>query len=1163
MQLAYQIAPSATYYFAAGGNTVQSAADAVTALQSAGCNIIIDDLGFVDQESMYQTGSVWDQAIENAVAAGANYFSAAGNDGNNYVQRGFTPITVNIPGVGNVIANDFGDNSPYLSVTIPKSAKASGLFLQWVQPFRSYGSSSAGAANSLGVYLLNDQDQVVASTIVNQVSQDPTQFLDYKNTSDSTSFKLVVVQNGGTVPAGEIFTVSNANSNVTFDGPLIGGGTGNIFGHELLANTNVVGAANYSTAPSFGGKPTIEDYSQVGPGVLYYNAQGDALPTPITPNVPSFTSVDGSSTAVEGFAPFGGTSAAAPNAGAVGALMLQANTALSTTDLSALLAQSAIPVFTTTGNAGAGLIQARAGVELANAAGGTRWSSVVSGDWTTGGNWSSGLQPGSDGAVMLSDNLGALTASYTVSVDTAGDSAGSLTLSAPTGMTVGLSILAGGTLSVGGPTTNNITAGDFLVAERGQLIVDQGSLKVSGSLNSNDGSIDIEQGSATASNFTQNSGALTVGGYSVGASLGLGGSTGVSQTGGSITVQANGTLYTTTLTASASTMEVASGGDMVVTGNAYIQNVVLTDAGQLQANSLSIEGGSSMTIAQGATVTAGVLSVGNGGTVDASVTDNSSLLDDGALGGADDGTILIGSSGILTVGASSSNANIKFTGGNGLLDYTSNNSSILTRQLDATIFGFGQDSGAIEFGSLMYNPLLSYTYTYDLSDGELDIFAGSVGLAGVKLNNETQYDGFQIQAAKSNALEVVSVACFASGTRIMTPRGPIAVEALRIGDAVMTADGAAADVVWIGSRTVDCQAHPDPKAVWPVCISAHAFGPGKPGRDLYLSPDHAIHAEGVLIPVKYVIDGNLVRQVKRSTVTYFHIELTRHDILLAEDLPTESYLDTGMHADFGGGTYCEAFWEAVACAPLRIVGKEVDRVAARLRKRARALGQPCAAKPRRRSVAGGAATTADLAQALDADWYLANNPDVAAAGLDAHTHYAKWGRPEGRLPCDEIDLVRALGLVDSGTAVFTMDDVLTAHLDPVVHFCTHGWRERRRPNPYFDTAWYADSHDVPPGMNPLAHYVLTGERLGHRPSEHFDPAWYAQRYALGASMSALAHYLKHRRKQRVSPLPSFDVAAYRRAHAATMRPGRDPYAHFLAVGQFATAGAEQVASMAA
>ncbi len=82
--------------------------------------------------------------------------------------------------------------------------------------------------------------------------------------------------------------------------------------------------------------------------------------------------------------------------------------------------------------------------------------------------------------------------------------------------------------------------------------------------------------------------------------------------------------------------------------------------------------------------------------------------------------------------------------------------------------------------------------------------------------------------------------CFRGGTLIATPMGDVAVEQLREGDAVMVARGGTERVVWIGHRRVDCSHRRDPQQVWPVRVTADAFGPAQPRRDLWLSPDHAV-----------------------------------------------------------------------------------------------------------------------------------------------------------------------------------------------------------------------------------------------------------------------------------------------------------------------------------
>lgn len=95
---------------------------------------------------------------------------------------------------------------------------------------------------------------------------------------------------------------------------------------------------------------------------------------------------------------------------------------------------------------------------------------------------------------------------------------------------------------------------------------------------------------------------------------------------------------------------------------------------------------------------------------------------------------------------------------------------------------------------------------------------------------------------------------------------------------------------------------------------------------------HAVFADGVLIRVKYLINGRTIEQVAVDCVTYYHIELPLRDAPLAEGLPAETYLDTGdrgafanggvpirLFPDFSTHAICD-MWEANACAPLMVSG---------------------------------------------------------------------------------------------------------------------------------------------------------------------------------------------------------------------------------------------------
>jgi hypothetical protein len=164
----------------------------------------------------------------------------------------------------------------------------------------------------------------------------------------------------------------------------------------------------------------------------------------------------------------------------------------------------------------------------------------------------------------------------------------------------------------------------------------------------------------------------------------------------------------------------------------------------------------------------------------------------------------------------------------------------------------------------------------------------------------------------------------------------VVVEELIVGDLVRTVlRGAAAPIIWIGRREVDCARHGQPRKVWPVRIAAGAFGPGRPHTDLLLSPDHAVFVDDVLIPIRRLINGTSIKQVPMDEVTYYHVELEQHDVLLAEGLPAESFLDMrdgSKYANRPGPVrlypdYAARMWEAFGCARLIVTGPEL--VAAR------------------------------------------------------------------------------------------------------------------------------------------------------------------------------------------------------------------------------------------
>jgi hypothetical protein len=205
----------------------------------------------------------------------------------------------------------------------------------------------------------------------------------------------------------------------------------------------------------------------------------------------------------------------------------------------------------------------------------------------------------------------------------------------------------------------------------------------------------------------------------------------------------------------------------------------------------------------------------------------------------------------------------------------------------------------------------------------------------------------------------LAASCFAAGTRIATARGAVNVEHLQVGDVALTVSGGRQIIQWIGYRYVACRRLADPERVWPIHIAPHAFGEGRPKRSLLLSPDHSVFVEDVLIPIKFLVNNTTVVQLKVDSITYYHVELPGHEILLADGLPVESYLETGGRSAFANaGTVMQLrpdfapdqarvamMWQNFSCAPLLGDGDQLARARMKLQLQAAMLS---ASPPKRR-----------------------------------------------------------------------------------------------------------------------------------------------------------------------------------------------------------------------
>ena len=145
------------------------------------------------------------------------------------------------------------------------------------------------------------------------------------------------------------------------------------------------------------------------------------------------------------------------------------------------------------------------------------------------------------------------------------------------------------------------------------------------------------------------------------------------------------------------------------------------------------------------------------------------------------------------------------------------------------------------------------------------------------------------------------VVCFTPGTLLETPEGLKPVESLVAGDCVVTKDGGAQPILWAGSRNVSgarLYAMPDLR---PVRIREGALGGSRPNGDLIVSPDHRMLVSGptaealwgeqeVLVAARDLIDGSAIaRDLAAKSVTYHHLMLEEHHVLIANGVETESF----------------------------------------------------------------------------------------------------------------------------------------------------------------------------------------------------------------------------------------------------------------------------------
>jgi hypothetical protein len=347
LEVVYSMAPGASLFYATGDSGEAQFATNIKALQAAGCDIIVDDISYPD-EPVFQDGTVA-QAVDTVTAAGALYFSSAANSGNLD------------SGTSGTWEGDFSGDGAAPKITETGTVHSFGAtdydVLTSLSSFGEYGlqwsDAQGGSCNDYDLFILDPTGTVVELSSTNRQTcgQNPFEFV-----TDSTKTPAVAV-NSRIVIVNENNGAARALHLDTERGRVSIGTSGASFGHNAAANALSVAASNVANASGgmfIGGfQDPPESFSSDGPRKIFYDPSGNAITTGnflfgtnggTTLAKVDFTAADGVPTGVPQFPTFFGTSAAAPHAAAIAALLMSANGSLTPAQVKSIMYSTSLPV---------------------------------------------------------------------------------------------------------------------------------------------------------------------------------------------------------------------------------------------------------------------------------------------------------------------------------------------------------------------------------------------------------------------------------------------------------------------------------------------------------------------------------------------------------------------------------------------------------------------------------------------------------------------------------------------------------------------------------------------------------------------------------------------------------------------------------------------------
>jgi len=379
LQIVHDVAPGANLAFASALNGIASYATNIQSLAAAGAKVLVDDVLYI-AEPMFQDGTIA-QVVNQVVGGGVAFFSAAGNQGRFSYQSAFRPGPVFADGAfpappglhffGGTAHNfnSTGGTDVFQRITLPNGGGWRFMSFQWDSPAFSV-SGGAGSPNDLDIYVLNaGATQVLAGSVSGNISAsggsgDPIEVFSFVNNTGATAdFNILITNFAGPNPGLVKYVLFDFNGTIQE----FATNSSTIYGHTNAAAAEAVGAAAYFNTPAFGvSPPVLDSFSSAGGTPILFDSAGNRLASAEIGSKPEIVAPDGGDTTFfgtdtdgNGFPNFFGTSAAAPHAAGVAALLLQAKLDSTPIQIYAALENTAIDMGASgfDFDSGSGLIQ--------------------------------------------------------------------------------------------------------------------------------------------------------------------------------------------------------------------------------------------------------------------------------------------------------------------------------------------------------------------------------------------------------------------------------------------------------------------------------------------------------------------------------------------------------------------------------------------------------------------------------------------------------------------------------------------------------------------------------------------------------------------------------------------------------------------------------------